>query len=177
MKTSQLQYDAAPILSDFRSDVGYSRFGLVIQALFAHVLLRMGAVIIDVRNPGHPDIIAKLNGVFQNIEVEAPGRKTAFRRLQSGDLEVLRTGDSGQTGFFCVLDCGPPVEWLCVDVANLGSRVNEDLRISLLRAYAEKDYSAECTVQFSDLIVKEASFLPQLRFGRLRKEALEGNYR
>ena len=137
----------------------------------------MGAEVIDVRNPGHPDIIARLNGGLQNIEVEAAGRKTIVRRLQPGDLEVLRTDGSGQTGFFCVLDCGPPVEWLCVDVAKLGSRVNEDLRISLLRAYADKDYSADSTAQFSDLIVKEAHLLPQLGFGRLRREALEGNYR
>ena len=133
--TSQLRYDAARVLSELRSDVGFSRFGLVIQALFAHVLIRMGGQVIDVRTPGHPDIIAKLNGNLQNIEVEAASRKTIARRLERGDLEVLQRGGNEESGFFCVLDCGPPVEWLCVDVASLGSRVNEDLRISLLRAY------------------------------------------
>ena len=177
MRTSRLQYDAARILAELRSDVGFSRFGLVIQALFAHVLLRIGAQVIDVRNPGHPDIIAKLDGNLQNIEVEVANRKTIVRRLDLGDLDVLQHGGTGEVGFYCVLDCGPPVEWLCVDVAKLGRRANQDLRISLLRAYADKSYSADSTMQFSDLIVKEARFLPQLDFARLRKEALNGNWR
>ena len=177
MKTSRLNIDAARILSELRSEVGFSKFGLVIQALFAHVLLRMGAQIIDVRNPGHPDIIAKINGNLLNIEVETANRKTIVRRLQPGDIEALQRGGNGEYGYFCVLDCGPPVEWLCVDVASLGSRISEELRISVLRAYADKNYSTDSTAQFSELIVKEAQFLPQVDFPRLRKEALDGNGR
>lgn len=63
----------------------------------------MGAEVIDVRNPGHPDIIAKLNGGLQNIEVEAASRKTTVRRLQPGDLAVLLASGNGQTGFFAYL--------------------------------------------------------------------------
>ena len=177
LRMSQLQYEAARILAELRSEVGFSRFGLMVQVLFAHVLLRMGARIIDVRNPGHPDIVARLGGQLQNIEVEAANRKTTVRRLQVGDLEVLQTGDGEEAGFFCVLDCGPPVEWLCVDVGKLGARANESLRMSVLRAYADKDYSSESTKQFSELVVKEAQHLPQLGYARLRNEALDGNWR
>ena len=174
---SQLQYETARVLFALRAEVGFSRFGLVIQALFAHVLLRMGAEVIDVRNPGHPDIIARLDGELHNIEVEAASRKTTARRLQLGDLDVLQDVGSGGSGYFCVLDCGPPAEWLYVNVATLGARANENLRMSLLRAYADERFSADSTAQFSDLIVKEAQYLPQLSYSRLRQEALEGRGR
>lgn len=89
---------------------------------------------------------------------------------------LQRRGGRG-AGFFCVLDCSTPVEWLCVDVATLGIRANEDLPISLLRAYADRDYSDDSTAAFAALIVKEAQALPQLSFAQLRREALEGRYR
>ena len=53
---SQSRYEAAKLLTDLRNDVGYPRFGLVVQALFAHVLLRLGGDVLDVKKPGHPDI-------------------------------------------------------------------------------------------------------------------------
>ena len=173
-KMSQLAYDAAQILGDLKIEISPSRFGLIVQALFAHVLVRFGARVLDIRNPGHPDISAILNGSLHNIEVEAAGRRTTIRRLQPGDLEVLQCRGDGEYGFFCVLDCGPPVAWLCVDVANLGGRVNEGLHLSLLRAYSDYDYSSDCTAQFSELLVKEARHLPYLTYGQLRKEALNG---
>ena len=173
-KMSQLSHDAARILSGLRTDIGLSRFGLVVQALFAHVLVRLGGNVLDIRNPGHPDIIVRLGGQLHNIEVEAPSRTTAVRRLQLGDLNVLQCLGEGEYGFFCVLDCGPPVAWLCVDIANLGYRAKEDLHLSLLRAYADQNYSDDCTTQFSELIVKEELRLYHLSYSQLRQEALNG---
>lgn len=69
-KMSQSTYDAAMLLANFRRDVGFRKFGLVVQGLFAHVLLRLGGMVLDVKNPGHPDISAVLGGQLYNIEVE-----------------------------------------------------------------------------------------------------------
>ena len=96
-------YDAAKLLADLRNDVGIQRFGLVVQALFAHVLLRLGGNVLDVKNPGHPDIRAVLAGQMYNIEVETAGRKTLPRQLEQGDLDVLQVrGDGGTRLLLCI---------------------------------------------------------------------------
>ena len=176
-KMSQLPYDAARLLAELRREKGFSSFGLLIQALFAHVILRLGGDILDIRSPGHPDIRAIFGGRIHNIEVETAKRKTNPRRLEAGDLEVLLTTKDWERGYFCVLDCGPPVAWLCVDIASLGQRVTEKLPISLLRAYSDWDYSVDCTTQFSELVTSEAGSLHHLTYGQLRREALDGSAR
>ena len=171
------QYDAARLLAVLRDDIGFSRFGLVVQGLFAHVLLRLGGDVLEVRNPGHPDIRANLAGRVHNIEVETAKRKTIPRRLESGDLEVLQGNGDGVYGYFCVLDCGPPISWLCVDVASLGHRASGILHMSLLRGYCNKDFSTDCTSQFADLVTGEAKNLRNLTYDQLRREALQGRSR
>ena len=174
---SQSPYDAARALADFRNDVGFQRFGLVVQALFAHVLLRLGGKVLDVKSPGHPDIRALLAGQMYNIEIETAKGKTLPRQLDQGDLDVLQAREEGEHGYFCVLDCGPPIAWLCVDVASLGRRAGGELRMSLLRGYCNRDFSLDSTAEFSRLVMKEAKSLNQLTFAQLRQEALSGRLR
>ena len=174
---SQSTYSAARVLADFRDDVGVPRFGLVVQALFAHVLLRLGGKVLDIRTPGHPDIRAILAGQLHSIEVETAKRKTVPRRLERGDLEVLQVSEEGEYGYFCVLDCGPPIAWLCVDVASLGRRAGEELHLSLLRGYCNREFSVDCTANFSELVTSEARNLRHLSYDRLRREALSGRPR
>ena len=174
---SQFPYDAAKVLAYFRNDVGFQRFGLVVQALFAHVFLRLGGNVLDVKNPGHPDIRALLAGQSYYIEVETAQGKTLPRQLDQGDLDALQTLDEGEQGYFCVLDCGPPIAWICVDVASLGRRAGGELRMSLLRGYSNRDLSLDCTAEFSHLVIKEARNLNQLTYAQLRHEALSGRPR
>ena len=177
LKMSKSTYDAARLLANFRRDVGFSRFGLVVQALFAHVLLRIGGSVLDVKNPGHPDITARLGGQLYYIEVETAARKTTPRRLDQGDLDVLQVGRDGERGYFCVLDAGPPLAWLCVDVATLGRRATGELRLSILRSYSDRHLSVDCTVEFSTLVISQARNLNQLTYKQLRQEALDANPR
>lgn len=171
-KRYQLVYEAAMLLAPLRRDVGDSRFGLVVQALFAHVLLRLGGRIVDIKNQGHPDIIAVLGGQIYHIEVEAPRKTTVPRQLDPGDLKVLRVSHEGRRGYFCVLDSGPPLNWVCVDVASLGRRVTGKLRVSLLKSRADRDLSTACSVEFSNLVIRQSTVLHQLTFNQLREEAL-----
>ena len=173
-KMSQSTYEAAMLLANLRRDVGFSKFGLVVQALFAHILLRLGGRVLDIKNPGHPDISVVLGGQLYNIEVETAMRKTIPRRLERGDLEVLQVSREGECGYFCVLDSGPPLSWLCVDVASLGQRAAGELRISLLRSYSNRDLSADCTIEFSNLVMSQARVLNRLTYQQLRREALAG---
>lgn len=174
-KTSQLAYDAAKILYNLRSDASPASFGLLTQVLFAHVLGRLGARLEDIRNPGHPDIIAQLGGRLYNIEVEVVGR-TRVTQLEPADLAVLLNRQEGEYGFFCMLDCGPPIAWVCVDAAALGIRIKGKLRLSLLRAYSDKSYSRDCTEVFSKLVVENARHLPELKYRRLRRMAMQGRF-
>ena len=174
---SQSPYDAARLLADLRNDVGNRGFGIVVQALFAHVLLRLGGRVLEVNHPGHPDILATLAGQVYSIEVEAATRKTLPRQLEQGDLDVLQVIRDGERGYFCVLDCGPPLTWLCVDVASLGQRADGELRLSLLRGYSNRELSLDCTSEFSLLVIREARSLHQLTYDRLRQEALSGTPR
>ena len=174
---SRFPYDAARILADLRNDMGYRRFGLVVQALFAHVLLRLGGNVLVIKDPGHPDIRAMLAGQLYNIEVETATRKTLPRQLEQGDLKVLQNLREGEYGYYCVLDCGPPLAWLCVDVASLGSRAGGKLRLSLLRGYSNRELSLDCTEEFSRLVTNEAGNRLHLTYDLLRQEALSGRPR
>lgn len=173
-KTSKLAYDAAKVLYTLRSDTSPQSFGLLAQALFAHVLAHLGGRVIDILHPGHPDIIAQMDGQVHNIEVEVAG-PTKVTQLEPGDLAVLLNRGPGECGFFCVLDCGPPITWVCVDAAALGERIEGKLRLSLLRAYSEKNYSRDCTEVFSELVVQNARQLPFLKYSQLRQMAMKGS--
>ena len=176
-KRSQLPYDAAILLTPLRRDIGDSKFGFLVQALFAHVLLRLGGRIKEVKNQGHPDIVAVLGGLVYYIEVEAPRRTTAPRQLDPGDLKALQVPQEGQRGYFCILDSGPPLKWVCVDISSLGPRVDGKLRISLLRSYADHALSSKCTIEFSNLLIDQSKSLHQLTYNQLRQEALDSNPR
>ena len=177
LKMSQSTYDAAMLLANLRREIGFSKFGPVVQALFAHVLLRLGGLVLDIKHPGHPDISAILGGQLYNIEVETATKKTIPRHLEPGDLQVLLVSREGEYGYYCVLDSGPPLAWLCVDVASLGQRAAGELRISLLRSYSNRDLSADCTIEFSNLVMSQTRVLNQLTYEQLRQEALSSNPR
>ncbi len=89
LKMSQSPYDAAGLLASFRREVSLRTYGLVVQALFAHTLKKLGGVVREINNPGHPDIRMTLGGLRYNIEVETASRKTLPRQLEQGDLDVL----------------------------------------------------------------------------------------
>ena len=77
-----------------------------------------------------------------------------------------------ERGYYCVLDSGPPISWLCVDVAPLGKRVHGELRISLLRSYSDRGLSTDCTFEFSELVVGKGRLLSRLTYEQLRHQAL-----
>ena len=169
---SQSPYDAANLLTDLRREVSFRTYGLVVQALFAQTLRNLGAVVLEINNPGHPDIRAILGGLQYNIEVETASRQRLPRQLEQGDLNVLIVSDDDQRGYYCVLDSGPPVSWLCVDVASLGQRAYGELRIPLLRSYSDRGLSTDCTSEFSDIILSQGKLLNRLSYEQLRRQVL-----
>ena len=172
LKMSQSPYDGAGLLASFRREVSFRTYGLVVQALFAHTLKKLGGMVGEINNPGHPDIRMTLGGLRYNIEVETASRKTLPRQLEQGDLDVLLVNSEDERGYYCVLDSGPPISWLCVDVASLGKRVHGELRIPLLRSYSDRGLSMDCTFEFSELVIGKGRLLSRLTYERLRHLAL-----
>ena len=177
LKISLRDYEAARTLQLLQEEIGLSKLGLLAQALLAHVILRVGGVVYDVRHIGHPDIVARHSGALLRVEAEVATQKQMPRQLETEDINGLWPTNDSDRGYFCVLDCGPPLAWLCVDVTVLGYRLSSPLRLSLLHAYAERDMSATWTSEFSELILKEARNLRYLTFARLREEVLNGLHR
>ncbi len=169
---SQSPYDAAGLLANLRRDVCFRTYGLVVQALFAHTIKKLGGSVLEINNPGHPDIRMILGGLRYNVEVETASRKKLPRQLEPGDLDVLLVNAEDERGYYCVLDAGPPISWLCVDVASLGQRVYGELRIPLLRSYADRELSTDCTLEFSELVVSQGRLLNRLTYPQLRNQVL-----
>ena len=118
-----------------------------------------------------------MGGLRYYIEVETASRKTLPRQLEQGDLDVLLVSGEDERGYYCVLDLGPPVSWLCVDVASLGQRVNGELRISLLRSYSDRGLSLDCTHEFSELVATHGRLLSRLSYEQLRRRVLTSGLR
>lgn len=177
LKMSQSPYDAAGLLANLRREVSFRTYGLMVQGLFAQTLKNLGGVVLEVNNPGHPDIEVILGGLRYYIEVETASRKVLPRQLEQGDLNVLLVNGEDERGYYCVLDLGPPISWLCVDVASLGQRVNGELRISLLRSYSDRGLSMDCTHEFSELVASHGKLLGRLTYEQLRKIALTSGLR
>ena len=101
---SQSPYDAAGLLANLRREVCFRTYGLVVQALFAHTLMKLGGVVLEIKNPGHPDIRMILGGLRYNIEVETASRKTLPRQLERGRRSRLVLLVLGR-GFQVLRDC------------------------------------------------------------------------
>ena len=62
---------ASECLQRIRAGTDASGFGYKIQALAAHVLVRLGYRVKEVNSSGHPDIAAARNGREFRFEIEA----------------------------------------------------------------------------------------------------------
>ena len=62
---------ASECLERIRSEASATAFGYKIQAIAAHVLLRLDYRIVKVNRTGHPDIVSTKNGKEFRFEIEA----------------------------------------------------------------------------------------------------------
>jgi len=166
-------YKVYSILHGLRENVGDSDFGLRIQGLFAHVLIRIGIKIIDVNSQGHPDIVGEVENRRIRIEVEAAVERGRKRIIKEDDIEAIKPNNKNENGYFAVLDCGLPPKWLLIDYQRLKWRIFESLPIITLKSLSDKDFSSRCTEQFFNLVLNTKR-LYGLTFTILRAKALKG---
>ena len=91
--------DATDCIERIRTSVTATEFGLKIQAVAAHVLLRLDYRITEVNQPGHPDITAIRDGTEYRFEVEAEFIRPTPRKLTEADFASL-VGIPGAVGYY-----------------------------------------------------------------------------
>ena len=164
-----------PILDGFRAQWGDAEFGYRVQAIFAHVLLRLGAKVIEVNAQGHPDVRAELGARTFVVQVKTASHHGPYYQLQVNREELLGIKSVGDCrGYLAVLDCAVPVGWLMLSDGHAADFVERPARIATIRALCENPLSLECTDVFLDLIIAEQHRLPHLSFRLLADRALRG---
>jgi hypothetical protein len=168
-------FDVEGILDRLRTAWGSSDFGYRMQAVFAHVLLRLGGQILEVNAQGHPDVKAKMAGQQMHFQVKTVSHSHPNFQfcLSAKDLAGISPGYRDY-GFLAVLDCAAPVDWLLVPEGRARLLVERPTLIATLRAEKIDPFSAECSEAFWDLVLAEQERLLHLSFSLLAQRALHG---
>jgi hypothetical protein len=164
------------LLDTLRQDVGDSEFGYRCQALLAHVLLRIGGKVLDIRPQGHPDITASIGVRRLLLQVKAVHGKTVRQNfsISPEDLNGIKPANKDIFGYFAILECVPPISWILVDYSRLYRQGSKPLSMVALRATENRKLSQELTEEFVRLVVDNQNRLRDLGFHILCVRALRG---
>lgn len=174
MLSSDEFFEAGHVVNALRQSIGDSEFGYRAQGFLAHVLMRLGGGIIDIKPQGHPDITASLGGKTLLIQVKAVQAKMRRQRFVIGanDLEGIRPTGSNDVGYLAIMDCAPPISWVLVDYHILCRQHSSPVHMVTLHAMANRRLSLECTEEFVKLIASHQSHLRDLDFHLICSRAL-----
>jgi hypothetical protein len=161
-------------LRRLRADVGDIEFGYRAQGLFAHVLKRMGASVLEVRNQGHPDIVASLNNHLTRFEIEIASKGDRHHVIKSDDLESIAPLLPNEVGYLAVLDMAEPLRWAVLEYSRVVGRLGR-APMSTLHAVADRELSKACNMAFSELILESVERLRALTFHLLCDRVLRGD--
>lgn len=173
MNVDKRAFDVKPLLDALCESCGYSEFGYRIQALFAHVLLRLGARITEVNAQGHPDVKAELCNRQLRFQVKAVVHAQLRSQLILTPEDLAGIGSRfGSDGYLAILDCAMPVNWIVIPESRARLFVERPMLIATLQAERIEPLSSECTDVFLDLILEEKGRLEHLPFGIVARRAL-----
>ena len=164
--------NASDCIERIRSDISPGEFGYKIQALAAHVLLRLGYKINEVNQSGHPDIVATKDGREFRFEVEAEVIGPRSRKLTDADFASL-TESSNVVGYYALAISFPTPYWVLVPASKLIRRKfpSSDM---LLEALSDKAYSGKWTYEYIQLLQSACRQIKLASFRDRRKMALAG---
>ena len=162
---------ATECIEHIRHSVSSSEFGLKIQALAAHVLLRLGYEISAVNQYGHPDIVAVRNGNEVRFEVEAEAGSPRLRQLTDADFESL-IGVRNATGYYALAISFPKPYWVLVPASKLVGRPPSPN--ILMEALSDATYSEEWTREYVGLLKDKCRLIRLMVFSDLSRMALDG---
>ncbi len=163
---------AGRILLPLRDSLPEPEVGYRLQGFAAHILLRLGARVLDVKNQGHPDIIASDAEGTIRIEVEADLGSGHSRLLSAADLVSLRPAERGDRGYFALAELGAFPRWKLIPVGRLELRTVEVTPV-VLGVLADEDVSQAWTREFCAMVIRNETRLSALSYDRLRTLALQ----
>ena len=170
--TSPATANVVGCLARLRSESSLAEFGYKVQALAAHVLLRLDHQIVEVRSKGHPDIISVKNGQEFRFEVEAEVVGSKRRMLTSSDFEGLTVG-KGVVGYFSLAVSFPMPYWVVVPASRLVRRDSPSGN-ALLEALSDKVLSSQWTREYLSLVDRSCREILDRSFDQLARRAKSG---
>jgi len=166
---------AGQVLTDLRSYVADSEFGYRIQALLAHVFVRLGGQVHRISSQGHPDIELVLSGRTLLIQVKAvSGRQRKFS-IDPSDIQGIKPSDSRSLGYLALLDCSTPIRWMLIEHSLLVRQSQSSTSLVTLRAMANKRISEDCTTEFVNIVLLHQDALCNMSFHLLCDRAYRGD--
>lgn len=162
---------ASECIENMRLSVSPAEFGYKVQALAAHVLLRLNCRVEKINQSGHPDIVATRGMEELRFEIEAEVTGPRPRQLTDEDFASL-LDSSGAVGYFALAISSPTPRWVVVPAERL-----KDRRPSsnvLLEALSDKNFSNAWTFEYLNLLNDECRRIRRTSFARLCERALAG---
>ena len=155
-----------------RSELSAPMFGFKMQAVAAHILLRLNHRVVEVNRTGHPDIVSLRDGVEYRFEVEAEVIGSRKRLLTPEDVAGL-VGGHGVVGYFALAVSFPKPFWVLVPAAVMARRGTPSGN-ALLRALSDKELSKAWTQIHFALLEKSGRVIRERSFDHLAQRALTG---
>ena len=170
---SPMALSAIECIERIRSDISPIEFGYKIQALAAHVLLRLNYRVDEVNPSGHPDIVATKDGREFRFEVEAEVIGPRPRELTDADFASLMESPN-VFGYYALAISFPRPYWVLVPATKLIRR-NFPSSNMLLEALSDKAYSEEWTYEYVRLLHSACRKIRLASFSYLSQMAIAGH--
>ena len=162
---------ASDCIENLRLSISSGEFGYKVQALAAHVLLRLNCQVEEINHSGHPDIVATRGMEELRFEIEAEVGGPHPRQLTDDDFASL-VKVPGAIGYFGLAISFPTPRWILVPAERLvGRRRSANI---LLEALSDRDFSDAWTSEYINLLNDECGRVGRASFGALRARALAG---
>ena len=162
---------ASECVEDMRLGSSAAEFGYKVQALAAHVLLRLNYQVTAINQVGHPDVVAISDMQEFRFEVEAEVGGPRPRQLTDEDLASL-IDPSGAVGYFALAVSFPSPRWILVPAKRLQAR-NPSSNV-LLESLSDRSFSDAWTLEYLNLLSSECQRIRRTSFATLCARALAG---
>jgi hypothetical protein len=168
------QDSSKELMDELRAECGDSKFGYRLQAVFAHVLLRLDGEILEINARGHPDVRARLGDRELVVQVKTAAHRWAESMFEMSPADFRGISERGRReGFVAFLDCAEPVEWILVPANHAARLVGQQAHVSTLRAECDEGLSEDCTLEFRALLSESAGRILKMPYPILCRRALE----
>ena len=162
---------AADCLENLHLSTSPAEFGYKVQALAAHVLLRLNFAVEEINPSGHPDIVATRGMDKLHFEVEAEVAGPRPRKLTDEDFDAL-TELPGGVGYFALAISFPTPRWIVVPAERLKDR--KPSSNVLLEALSDRNFSDAWTSEHLNLLNDACRRIQRASFATLCERALAG---